>query len=96
MDPNAPISAAGVDLGVGSTDHWCPASSFDTFGTRADARRTVAANALPALLRGQRVNVVIIDEGLHQASIPPNNWGGGLSLTIVPFRPAVRRGHRTA
>lgn len=83
-DPNAPISAAGVDLGIGSTDHWCPASSFDTFGTRADARRTVAADALPALLRGQRVNVVIIDEGLHQASIPPNNWGGGLSLTTVP------------
>jgi hypothetical protein len=84
VDSNAPISAAGVDLGVGSTDHWCPASSFDTFGTRADVRRTVAADALPAILRGQRVNVVIIDEGLHQASIPSNNWGGGLSLTSVP------------
>ena len=94
-DPNAPISAAGVDLGVGATDHWCPASSFDTFGTRADARRTLAANALPALLRGQRVNVVIIDEGLNQASIPPNNWGGGLSLTTVPIPPgsASRTSH---
>jgi hypothetical protein len=92
-DPNAPISAAGVDLGVGSTDHWCPASSFDTFGTRADARRTVAADALPALLRGQRVNVVIIDEGLHKDSIPPNNWGGGLSLTTVPAGSASRTSH---
>jgi hypothetical protein len=92
-DPNAPISAAGVDLGVGSTDHWCPASNFDTFGTRADARRTVAADALPALLRGQRVNVVIIDEGLNQAAIPPNNWGGGLSSTSVPAGSAARTSH---
>jgi len=93
VDSDAPISAAGVDLGVGSTDHWCPASSFDTFGTRADARRTVAAGALPALLRGQRVNVVIIDEGLNQASIPPNNWGGGLSFTTVPAGSASRTSH---
>jgi hypothetical protein len=93
VDSNAPISAAGVDLGVGSTDHWCPASSFDTFGTRADAMRTVAADALPAILRGQRVNVVIIDEGLHKASIPPNNWGGGLSLTTVPAGGAARDSH---
>jgi hypothetical protein len=93
VDGNAPISAAGVDLGVGSTDHWCPASSFDTFGTRADARRTVAAGTLPALLRGQRVNVVIIDEGLHQASIPPNNWGGGLSATGMPAGSASRTSH---
>src|SRR5262249_444724 len=57
-DSDAPISSCGVDLGVGSADHWCPANSFDTFGTRADARRTVAADALPAILRGQRVNVV--------------------------------------
>lgn len=93
VDSHAPISAAGVDLGVGSTDHWCPASSFDTFGTRADARLTVAADVLPTLLRGQRVNVVIIDAGLHQASIPPNNWGGGLSLSTVPAGSASRTSH---
>jgi hypothetical protein len=93
VDRGAPISGAGVDLGVGSTDHWCPANNLDTFGTRADARRTVAANNLPASLRGQRVNVVIIDEGLHQASIPPNNWGGGLSQTPVPAGSAGRTSH---
>jgi len=93
VDSNAPISSTGVDLGVGSADHWCPATSFDTFGARADARRTVAANALPAILRGQRVNVVIIDEGLDKTSIPPNNWGGGLSLTTVPAGSATRTSH---
>lgn len=93
VDSNAPISSAGVDLGVGSTDHWCPASNFDTFGTRADARRTVAADALPATLRGQKVNVVIIDEGLDKASIPPNNWGGGLNQTTVPAGSATRKSH---
>jgi hypothetical protein len=93
VDSDAPIPAAGVDMGVGSTDHWCPASSFDTFGTRADARRTVAAGALPAFLRGQKVNFVIIDEGLDKASIPPGNWGGGLSLTGNPAGSASRTSH---
>ena len=87
MDRDAPISGAGVDLGVGSTDHWCPANNLDTFGTRADARRTVAADALPTGLGGQRVNVVIVDEGLNQASIPPQNWGGGLDW--IPFPPPL-------
>jgi len=92
-DSSPPISSAGVDLGVGSADHWCPANSFDTFGTRADARRTVAANALPTILRGQRVNVVIIDEGLNKDFIPPNNWGGGLILTTPPAGTAARTSH---
>jgi hypothetical protein len=92
LDHNAPITNAGVDLGVGSTDHWCPANNFDSFGTRADARRTVAANNLPSSLRGKRVNVVIIDEGLHRDSIPPINWGGGLSST-VPAGSAERTSH---
>ena len=92
VDSDAPISNAGVDLGVGSADHWCPATSFDTFGTRADARRTVAADALTTL-RGKKVNVVIIDEGLDRDFIPPGNWGGGLSSITGSAGKAARTSH---
>lgn len=92
VDSDAPISSAGVDLGVGSADHWCPTSSYDTFGTRAYARRTVTADAL-AILRGQKVNVVIIDEGLNKDFIPPVNWGGGLSSTTAHAGKAARTSH---
>jgi hypothetical protein len=41
------------------------------------------AGALAAKgLRGQAVNVVLIDEGLDKKSIPPANWGGGLDHFI--------------
>lgn len=93
VDRDAPISGAGVDLGIDTTHHWCPGSGgLETFGTRADARRTVAANALPASLRGQRVNVVIIDEGLDKTSIPTKNWGGGLNWLPPPPAPPVNAG----
>lgn len=92
-DENAPISSAGVELGVGSADHWCPATNFDTFGTRADAKRTVVAKALQPDFRGQRVNVVIIDQGLDKNFIPAKNWGGGLSLTGLPAGGATRTSH---
>jgi len=79
-DSNAPISSAGADLGFASADHWCPGTnSADNFGTRRQARRIVAADDLHAAgLRGSRVNVVVIDQGLHQASFKAQNWGGGL------------------
>lgn len=100
VDRDAPISATGVDLGVDSADHWCPgANNLETFGTRADAKRTIGAGALPASLRGQRVNVVIIDEGLHKASFAPKNWGGGLDwlppppATPIPAGSAARTSH---
>jgi Subtilase family len=75
----------GSDPGGNATDHWCPGSANRAiFGHRANARTTVNADALtnhqPTALNGQRVNVVIIDQGLNQASIGPN-WGGGLGAT---------------
>lgn len=76
--------AAGLDPGGSVADHWCPGSAnLAVFGHRAQARRTVRADALTSRgLFGQAVNVVIIDEGLDKAQIPPKNWGGGLDHFI--------------
>jgi hypothetical protein len=75
---------AGADPGASVADHWCPGSANSAgFGHREHARRTMRAGALAAKgLRGQSVNVVIIDEGLDKKSIPPANWGGGLDHFI--------------
>jgi hypothetical protein len=75
--------AAGLDPGGSVADHWCPGSAnLAIFGHRELARRTIKANALTSRgFLGQRVNVVIIDEGLDKERIPPKNWGGGLDLS---------------
>jgi hypothetical protein len=79
-----PFLRGGCDPGGSAADHWCPGSAdLAIFGHRAQARRAVRADALEEnRLRGQSVNVVIIDEGLNKASIPPKNWGGGLDHYI--------------
>lgn len=77
----AGIISVGTDIGFDTADHWCPGpASLSMFGHRADARRTIRADALRqrGLLR-RHVNVVIIDEGLDRKTIPPGNWGGGLN-----------------
>lgn len=72
--------AAGFDPGGAVYDHWCPGVGTGAiFGHRGHARPILRAEALAsASFRGQRVNVVIIDEGLDKAQIPLANWGGGL------------------
>lgn len=94
--PDAPISGSGADLGVGGADHWSPGTnSLDAFSTLAHAKQTVAAGALtahnPSLL-GRGVNVVIIDQGLDAASIPANNWGGGLDWIPGPASTPILAG----
>jgi hypothetical protein len=75
---------AGTDPGASVADHWCPGTAnLAGFGHREQARRGVRAGALAAQgLRGQSVNVVIIDEGLDKNLIPAANWGGGLDHFI--------------
>jgi subtilisin family serine protease len=75
---------AGTDAGASVNDHWCPGTAnLAAFGHREHVRRTVRAGALADQgLRGQSVNVVIIDEGLDKNLIPPANWGGGLDHFI--------------
>ncbi len=82
-DGNA-FLGAGLDPGGSIADHWCPGIGVSAiFGHREHARRTIRANALTSnSFLGQTVNVVIIDEGLDKAQIPPKNWGGGLDHYI--------------
>ncbi|TAJ30027.1 MAG: hypothetical protein EPO67_14600 [Reyranella sp.] len=95
INPGAPISSVGVDLAAGTADHWCPGTAnLDSFSTRRKARRAVVADALTTdNLLGQNVNVVIVDQGLHRASLPTRNWGGGLGLINGP---APGSGDRTS
>jgi hypothetical protein len=90
----------GSDPGASIADHWCPgAANLAIFGHRNHARRTVRADVLVEQgLRGQSVNVVIIDEGLDKAMIPAKNWGGGLDHYIdtdlvLPAGAAPPRSH---
>jgi subtilisin family serine protease len=89
LTPDADILEVGVDIGVGTADHWCPGrATMAMFGKRADARRTISADALSGqVLFGQNVNVVIIDEGLDKDAIKPGNWGGGLNWIGNPANP---------
>jgi Subtilase family len=98
-DGNA-FLGAGFDPGGSVTDHWCPGTAtLALFGHRGHARRAVRAGALTShAFLGQTVNVVIIDEGLDKAVIPPKNWGGGLDHYIdndlvLPAGTAPRTSH---
>lgn len=61
----------GADVPLGSFDNWCPAGDAPTlFHERAAADALIAADALRARgMRGTGVNLVIVDEGLHAASL---------------------------
>jgi hypothetical protein len=90
-DPTADIRNVGADVGVGGSDHWCPGvARAALFRDRAAARRTINAAALGPNFSGQRVNVVIIDEGLNQAALGAN-WGDGLDW-VQSNGPLVLRG----
>ncbi|MFL5212665.1 MAG: hypothetical protein ACJ8DH_02110, partial [Microvirga sp.] len=67
----------GVDLRLDFAEHWCPSEATSPiFGTRRDAGRLIDVDGLARHgCTGERVNVVIVDEGLDAALIP--NFGGG-------------------
>jgi hypothetical protein len=90
--------AAGLDPGGSVADHWCPGlAKFAMFGHREQARRTIRAHALASnAFLGQRVNVVVIDEGLDKAQIPPQNWGGGLDHASVGLNQPAGAAPRTS
>ncbi len=83
-DDGNEFRAAGFDPGNEVANHWCPGmAKLAMFGHRDHARRTVRASALAQHgFRGQHVNVVIVDQGLDKALIPPANWGGGLDYYL--------------
>ncbi len=75
------VTWIGADPGGGLADHWCPGSSgAAAFGSRADARRILNVDVLDQRLPRDpdpKVNVVIVDQGLHRDAIKPTQWGGG-------------------
>jgi hypothetical protein len=86
--PN-PLLATGADMAADRADHWCPGTAtMAMFGDRREARRLLNADVLSQhQLRGQKVNVLIVDEGLNKQAIPPANWGGGLIYLPPPSVP---------
>ncbi len=88
------LLAAGADPGGDRADHWCATADDPAFGDRARARRLIGADALAAGgLRGQNVNVAIIDQGMNRAAIDPRNWGGGLNWKGIEPGSAPRTSH---
>ena len=76
------VLEVGADPGGDIADHWCPGrANRAMFRHRESARKTVSADALkqhmPALT-GQRVNVVIIDQGLDRQLIQSVNRQTGV------------------
>ena len=67
----------GVDLRFDLAEHWCPSEATSPiFGTRRDAGRLIGIEHLPdSGCTGERVNVVVVDQGLDAALTP--NFGGG-------------------
>ena len=61
----------GADIPFHSTDCWCPGEAADPiFGDRMDANERIHAAVLSKNgLKGQNVNVVIIDRGLDPSQI---------------------------
>ncbi len=66
----------GIDLPILSAGHWCPGDSGQfLFGTRMEASALIGKPYLHRNgvdLKGRNVNVVVIDQGVHAASIPGN------------------------
>jgi hypothetical protein len=73
----------GANPGAAAADHWCPIAPDATlFGTRAEARRLIGAEALgQPPFSGSGVNLVLIDRGLNQQWIEDRygvgRFGGG-------------------
>jgi hypothetical protein len=87
--------SVGANPGAGSAEHWCPGGTVGAvFGRQRDARSQIRAQALgDADLRGQAVNVLIVDQGLSSEHLPPANYGGGLDYDGNPAGGAERTSH---
>jgi hypothetical protein len=66
----------GSDVAAFPTEYWCPMPEQTLFGNRAAARTLIGANALDPALRGDGVNVVVVDQGLDRRLISGNFAGG--------------------
>ena len=81
----------GVDLRFDLAEHWCPSEATSPiFGTRRDAGRLIGIEHLAdSGCTGERVNVVIVDQGLD-AALTPNFGGGWISGAVaLPADPGL-------
>ncbi|MBV1797141.1 hypothetical protein [Siccirubricoccus sp. G192] len=66
----------GVDLPIAAADCWCPGeAAAPLFGTRRAALALIGEPALGPL-RGQGVNVVVVDQGVDLGRLPAARRGG--------------------
>jgi len=97
QNPPASFLGIGADIPALTVDyrsHWCPNEAADPiFGRRTAASDLINADYLGARgLRGQHVNVAIVDQGVDSQLIPAANFGGGWSIDgTAPG--ATRGGH---
>jgi hypothetical protein len=88
-----PDASAVLDIGADPRGYLCtlcPAAPARPFGNRSRVRKMMGVDDLGEL-KGNRVNVVIFDQGLNQEEIeahPSASWGGGLA-------PGPNRSRRT-
>jgi hypothetical protein len=82
----------GVDLRLDFAEHWCPSEATNPiFGTHRDAGRLIDLDGLARHgCTGERVNVVVVDQGLD-AALTPNFGGGWISGGGPPG--TTKRGH---
>jgi subtilisin family serine protease len=87
----------GIDVPIEATDHWCPSdAAVGLFGHRADTSRLVGLDfLLSAGARGRDVNVIVVDDGVDAAQVPPGHFGGGWTTGGPPPGTKSERGHGT-
>lgn len=81
------IVAISADLPFQSTDCWCPGEATSpTFGKRRDAEAAIQAAVLKKQgLRGNKVNVVIIDRGLDPSLVTISyRWSFSTAVNQIP------------
>jgi hypothetical protein len=87
-----PFVEYGADISGGETGYFCPAGLDQLlFGDRAAADRLTRACDLPGWLRGDGVNVVVLDHGFDRHRV--RNFGGGWSRRGGPRPGRTHRGH---
>ena len=82
---------AGADLPFAGAEHWCPGEASDPiFSDRKAAERLLRVSYLKDQgLRGQGVNVVIVDQGLDKARLGnsyADGWPVGDSMPGAPHK----------
>jgi hypothetical protein len=91
------------DLRLNAALHWCPGrGEGDAFGSQVNAHRLIRADSLAAAgLDGSGVKVVVVDQGVDAARLPPGSrfmggwWKAGQPGAVPPGQAAKDNHHGT-